>query len=296
MRVVVRVVVVLVGLLVVMVGTVFALSERRLDARFQVPPWWGKAPAASPEVLEKGRHVAAVRGCLDCHRADASGGLFADAMPVMRLVPRNISPGGVTAKYSDADWERAVRHCVRPDGSAIPFMPCLDNAHLADEDLGPLITFLRSLPAVNQATEPTTIGPVGRALFLAGQLPYQHAELIDHRAPRKPAPAVGPTAAYGAYLGETCTGCHGEHMSGGKIPGVPPEWPAAANLTPDESGLKTWTQAQFLAVLKTGVRPDGRKIDPQYMPWKQFAQLTETETTALWLHLQQLAPRTHGSR
>lgn len=296
MRIAVRVLAALVIVFSVLAGVVYVSSQGRIDAKVTVPKWRGKAPAATPEALEKGRHVAVVRGCLDCHRKDASGGLFADAMPVMRLVPENITPGGVTKSYSDADWEAAVRHCVTPNGQVIPFMPCLDNARLSDEDLGYLITYMRSLKPVSKATEPTVIGPVGRVLFLIGQLPYVHAELIDHKVSTRTAPPVGPTAAYGAYLGDTCTGCHGPLMSGGAIPGVPPEWPEAANLTPDPTGLKDWTKEQFLTVLRTGVRPDGRQIDPQYMPWKQFAQFTEDEASALWLHVQSLAPRSRGSR
>lgn len=29
-----------------------------------------------------------------------------------------------------------------------------------------------------------------------------------------------------------CTGCHGAHFGGGAIPGAPPDWPAARNITP----------------------------------------------------------------
>ena len=275
----------LVAVLVLVAGTVYAMSQSRIDATFDVPAWTGKAPPTSEEVLARGAHVATVRGCLDCHRPNAAGGLFADAMPVMRLVPPNISPGGVTKSYTDADWERAIRHGVRPDGRGIPFMPSIDNAHLSDDDLGALIAYMRSLPPAADAHEPTSIGPLGRVLFVMGELPYLHAELIDHTAPDRPAPTPGPTAEYGAYLAEACAGCHGSRLSGGPIPGVPPDWPEAANLTPHASGLGGWTEAQFTTALTTGVRPDGRQIDPQHMPWKQFSKLTADEVQALWLHL-----------
>ncbi|UUZ50088.1 hypothetical protein LP420_08775 [Massilia sp. B-10] len=52
------------------------------------------------------------------------------------------------------------------------------------------------------------------------------AELIDHTlAPQLPVAAV-VSAAHGAYVARSCVGCHGEHLSGGRIPGSPPEWPA----------------------------------------------------------------------
>jgi mono/diheme cytochrome c family protein len=295
MRIALRIGVGLMLFLILSAATVFALTERRLAAKFEVAGWQGAAPQASEQVLAAGAHIATVRGCLECHQADGGGGVFADAMPVMFLVPANITPSGVTRDYSDADWERAIRHCVRPDGRGVPFMPCHDNARLSDEDLGLLITYMRSMKPVIQENERTEMGPVGRVLFLVGQLPYLNAEQIDHRVTRRKAPPAGPTAAYGAYLADTCAGCHGARLNGGAIAGVPPEWPQAANLTPHESGLKGWTKEQFLTALQKGVRPDGRQINSQYMPWKQFAQFSENEASALWMHVQSLGPLEKGA-
>jgi hypothetical protein len=93
-----------------------------------------------------------------------------------------------------------------------------------------------------------------------------------------------------------CVGCHGEGMSGGPIPGVPPEWPEAANLTPDATGLESWSEEQFTRVLRTGVRPDGRQIDATYMPWKQLALFSNDELHAIWLHLRTLTKKPRGQR
>lgn len=286
------------ALLLLVAGTVYALSEQRIGKKYEILPWSGNVPSEpSAELLARGAHLAKTRGCLDCHREDGRGGLFADVMPVMRLVPANITPAGVTKNYSAADWERAIRHCVRPDGSPIPFMPCIDNARLADDDLVPLVAFLRSLKPVPTDPDTTEIGPLGRFLFVAGQFPYVNAELIDHsqRAAAK-APPMAATPEYGAYLIDMCVGCHGQGLSGGPIPGVPPEWPEAGNLTPDATGLEGWSEADFVKVLRTGTRPDGRVIDPSFMPWKQFAIMSDVELSAMWLHLQRLPAKPKGGR
>jgi hypothetical protein len=55
-------------------------------------------------------------------------------------------------------------------------------------------------------------------------------------------------------------GCHGERLSGGRIPGAPSSLPVPANLTPHASGLGGWSQETFVSVLDTGVRPDGLNI------------------------------------
>jgi mono/diheme cytochrome c family protein len=296
MRWVVRIGVGLVVCLVLAAGTVYALSETRLGKSYQVPKWKGRAAPANADTLARGMHIAKTRGCLECHQKDGRGGLFIDAFPVMKLRPKNITPAGVTRGYTDADWERAIRHCVRPSGEPVPFMPCVDNARLSDGDLGLLITYLRSLEPVPAEHEPSELGPLGRVLFVAGELPYANAELIDHTLPPNEAPPAGPTAAYGHYLGEMCKGCHGDGLSGGPIPGVPPEWPAAANLTPHETGLGKFSEADFVKVLRTGKRPDGRVINSEHMPWKQFALFSDDEVKALWLHLQTVPAKAKGGR
>ena len=86
-----------------------------------------------------------------------------------------------------------------------------------------------------------------------------------------------------------CIGCHGATLSGGKIPGAPPEWPAAANLTPGTgSAMPTYRNAaEFTAMLRSGRRPDGSPVSP-VMPFGSLKELNDTDVQALYLHLQAL--------
>jgi mono/diheme cytochrome c family protein len=62
------------------------------------------------------------------------------------------------------------------------------------------------------------------------------------------------------------------------------------NLTPDkETGLGNWTNAQIVAALQKGQRPDGRMLAP-IMPWKAFASLTPRDANAIAAYLKSLAP------
>jgi mono/diheme cytochrome c family protein len=62
------------------------------------------------------------------------------------------------------------------------------------------------------------------------------------------------------------------------------------NLTPDkETGLGSWTNAQVTAVLRTGVRPDGRVLAP-IMPWRALAVLTDQDAGAMVAYLRSLPP------
>jgi hypothetical protein len=66
----------------------------------------------------------------------------------------------------------------------------------------------------------------------------------------------------------------------------------AANLTP--AGLGDWTPADFVKVMRTGTRPDGRVLDT-FMPWPYYAQMTDDELRAIWLYLQAIPARPSGT-
>jgi len=289
----------LLGVLLLATAAVYGITEYRLQKTYDVTPA-AVAFLNDQATIEKGKHIATTRGCVDCHTANLAGKVFVDAPPFGRLFAANLTGGrgGAGARYrSDTDWVRAIRHGIRPDGKPLLFMPSHEFNVLDDKDLGALIAYLKSVPPVdNVAPKENMVGPIGRVLFLKGDLPLVPAELIDHTAPRNVAPPAGPTAAYGAYLATGCTGCHGAGFSGGPIPGAPPEFPPAANLTPDPAtGLGKWTEQDFFTALRTGRRPDGRQLREE-MPWKLTAQMTDDEIRAMWLHLRSLAPQPVGNR
>ena len=101
-------------------------------------------------------------------------------------------------------------------------------------------------------------------LVVSRVYPILSAEVIDHTAPRPPVVAKGPTVDYGRYLAsKSCMGCHGEGLSGGPVPGVPPDPPQPRNQTPDkETGLGNWSQEDFIRALREGQRPDGTALNP----------------------------------
>jgi mono/diheme cytochrome c family protein len=202
-----------------------------------------------------------------------------------RLVTTNLTSGkgGVLANYTDAQLARAIRHGVKPDGTPTLFMPAQEFNHFTDDDVAALVAYIRSLPPVDNVLPPTKLKMLARVLYVTKKLDLVPAELIDHT--RKPVPIVpGVTREYGEYLAETggCFGCHGRGLSGGAIPGAPPSFPKATNITP--TGIGKWTEVQFMQAMRSGTRPDGRAID-RFMPWEYVGQLTDDELRALWLFL-----------
>lgn len=91
-------------------------------------------------------------------------------------------------------------------------------------------------------------------------------------------------------------GCHGPTLSGGPIPGAPPDWPPARNITPDEAtGIGGWTEADFVRAMREGKRPDGSSI-AEVMPWRAYAAMRDDDLKALWLFLRAAAPKSFGGR
>ena len=62
---------------------------------------------------------------------------------------------------------------------------------------------------------------------------------------------------------------------------------------PEQIRQAVYALAQFSAALRTGVRPDGRKMEPQYMPWSAFSAMTDTEVEALYRYLGSLPAADH---
>lgn len=276
-------------------AVVYGVSSSHLHRTYSVTV----APIAVPnsaEMIERGRHVVATRACADCHGQDFGGAKVIDDPAAGLLWGANITrgQGGLPADYSDLDYVRAIRHGIARDGRPLMLMPSAEYTHLSDEDLGAVIAYLKTLPAVDRPRGPVKPGPVIRALMALGKIKLS-AEEIDHQATHLASISPSITPTYGKYLASSCTGCHGGNMSGGKIAGAPPDWPAAANLTPDPSGrVGQWTEEQFINVLRTKQRPDGSTLSP-VMP-AAFAQMSDLEIKALWSYLKTLTPAPTGMR
>jgi mono/diheme cytochrome c family protein len=174
-------------------------------------------------------------------------------------------------------------------------MPTRDFAALTDADIADLIAYIRSMPAVDRASVPSYIGPVGRTLFAFGILPMTESRLVDHTGPHVARVEAGATADYGRYVARACVSCHGEHLSGGRIPGVPPSFKVPANLTPDATGLAGWTKEDFYRVLREGKKRDGSAVDA-FMPWRALGHFSDMEIDAIWAYLQTVPPKPFGQR
>ncbi len=244
------------------------------------------AYAADAQALERGGYLYASRGCADCHGANGGGRVFVDDGAGLRIKGPNITggTGGVVAGYRPEDWVRAIRHGVAPSGRPLLIMPSEDYNRFTDQDLAALVAHVRALPPATGTGAEVTLPLPARLAYGFGVM-QDAAAKIDHTlAPPAPV-AEGVTVAHGAYVAAMCLGCHGPQLAGGRIPGAPPDWPAAPGLRPGAgSALATYaTPEALLAMFRSGKRPDGSAI--RVMPFESLRELSEVDVRALHLYL-----------
>jgi mono/diheme cytochrome c family protein len=289
---------VIVVLLSVVAVVVVVTSNRMLAKTVTVPVSIAEIaiPESDASTVARGKYlVDHVVGCNVCHGADFGGSAPVDDPMIGTLWAPNLTAGNgsVTRGFRASDWLRAIRHGVSHDGHRLFLMPSRDFVNFSDGDVGAIIAYVKSMPPVDRENRGVRLGPIGRALLVTHQMQFAFDE-IDHLK-QPPAATPGVTAEWGHVLSGTCSGCHGPTYSGGKIPGGDPAWPAARNLTPDETGLKGWTFDQFSDAFRHGKRPDGTTLST-VMPWQQFAGMSDDDAHALWAFLQTLPAKPWGNR
>ena len=107
----------------------------------------------------------------------------------------------------------------------------------------------------------------------------------------------------GAYLMGSivaCGNCHtpqgpngplaGKELSGGTRFDEPPFTAYAPNITPDrETGIGSWTDAQIVAAIREGKRPDRSLIGPP-MPIEVYRGMSDADVAALVAYLRKVKP------
>lgn len=256
---------------------------------------------AEPSV-ERGEYlVQGPMGCGNCHTPFGPNGLdmakdlsgrLVEKNEMFTAIAANITPAGRVSGWSDAELGRAIRECVRPDGSVIgPPMPCAVYRGIGDDDLASVVMYLRTVPSVEN-------DPGASAYNIP--LPPAYGPPVDSVTP----PARGATAEYGAYLvGPVahCVECHSpigpqgpmldpQHLGkGGYVFEGPWGASVAPNITSSADGLAGYSDEEIKAMIAKGVRPDGSQMTPP-MPYPYFAAMTPEDLDAIVAYLRVMPP------
>jgi mono/diheme cytochrome c family protein len=288
----------LLALILVALAVVFLFFPR------SAPP--SREPiAASPARLERGSYlVNHVGGCLNCHSerdwnlysgpvkpGTAGGGAYVTLFGKPYAYSANLTPTGLH-DWSDGEVVRAMTSGVRNDGTALhPLMSYDTYSHLGQEDVYAIVTYLRTLPPVQNNPPRPKLGLVMGVL----------ARVLPQPWKPQPAPSPADSVAYGRYLVTfaECDVCHGLKFSGGHSFQIPGQEKGLAvvssNITPDkETGIGTLSRESFIGRFKAFASPESQRIPVPagkantVMPWVQYAGMTEQDLGAIFDYLRTL--------
>jgi mono/diheme cytochrome c family protein len=238
----------------------------------------GAPVPASAESLARGRAHYVDSGCADCHGPEGH--------PAGWRPPRE-GPGG-PVRPPDLSEPWTFRGGADPEAVARRILTGLDGS---------------PMPAYAGVLSPAEARDVGRFVASLAREPAWAAR--DPGVARTAGVTEDPLAR-GRYLTNAmlCPLCHtpigaedGAYdtrffLAGGmRVTAYPWGVWYSRNLTPDpETGLGRWSEGDIVRALRTGVTPDGRRLDPMAMPWPWFSRLTDTDARAIATYLQALPP------
>ncbi len=208
-------------------------------------------------------------------------------------------PTAGLGRYKDGEIAYLLRTGIKRDGKlAGPFMFF---PNLSDQDLAAVIAFLRSdAPEV----QPSEVVRSSKFSFLAKALiKFGAFNPLDYDANPRLAPPATDQVAFGRYLATArydCASCHSASFETNNIlePEKSPGYLAGGNpiadqefnhipsrnITPHpEHGIGKWSKEQFVAAVRSGIRPDGKAMSTA-MP--RFVLQDSVEINAIWAYLQ----------
>jgi mono/diheme cytochrome c family protein len=271
--------------------------------------------AAQAANVENGRYMFYAGGCASCHAAPASskcndadykdplvltGGRCLKSAFGTFYVP-NITQDKETGigGWSDEDFIRAMTEGVSPEGRQYyPAFPYTSYRNMKRDDLLDLKAFLETLPAVSSKTPENELPfpyNIRAGLVFWSWLNLKGGAFTpDH--------SKSAEVNRGAYLVEGpghCGQCHtprnwlGGMIEDKKLSGAPnPEGKGfIPNITPDSTGLKSWSEKDIAYALETGFTPDGDSLGGSMTKVQEnMAKLTPEDRQAIAAYLRSIAP------
>ena len=252
--------------------------------------------------LARGRYlVEGIAACGNCHAVrDAkgqvvasrglSGGMVFDE-PVFKVYAPNITPDPETGigKWTDAQLAKAIREGVRPDGSIIgPPMPVPFLRNVSDEDIAAIVAYLRAQPPVKNK--------VAKSVYKI-PLPANYGPALG----KVSAPPAKDTVKYGGYLVAMghCMDCHTPLVkgeldmarmgAGGRTFATPMGGSVSRNITPHDSGLNGWSDAQIERAIRTGIDKEGTRLKPP-MAFAWYNKVNAADMRAVIAYLRSIKP------
>jgi len=229
---------------------------------------------AGEDAVLRGEYLVRAGGCFSCHTApggEPRAGGRALATPFGTFYSPNITPDPETGigRWTDAQFLRALREGVRPDGANyFPVFPYPSFTGITDNDALAIKAYLISRPPVRQVNRPHDVAFPFSWRFLQSGWKW----LFFTPGPFQPAPQRPAAYNRGAYLVTAlahCGECHtprnflGAVRTGQRLSGTAdgPDGQLVPNITPDPgTGIGKWEKDDVVELLKTGTTPEQSKV------------------------------------
>ncbi len=292
-----------VALMLILLGaaaTVIALNLRDEAPMADQPP----AFLPSADQIERGAYLARAGNCMACHTA-RGGAAYAGGRGIQTpfgvVFASNLTPDAETGlgTWTSAHFWRALHNGRSRDGRLLyPAFPYTEFTKVTRDDSDALFAFLQSLTPVRQPDREHQLRfPYNSQLALAGWRAL-------YFSPGVYTPDAGQSAAWnrGAYLVRGlahCNACHAGRnefgastsleLGGGLIPMQ--NWYAPSLASDAEAGVTHWREADIVALLKTGVAPQGSVLGPMAeVVFSSTQHLSEPDLGAIAHFLKAIPP------
>jgi mono/diheme cytochrome c family protein len=261
----------LAGVVIAAFVTLYAVSSWILSTEYDATPVALRLD--TPASPERGARMAAVVGCIDCHRSH--GRIMVSVPFVGSIVAPDLARTQST--YTDAELIALIRRGVKRDGTSLIEMPANALSSLADSDLADIIAWLRALQQDAQTESArTSLGPILRFLLLTGTVRISARDALD---PAPPASAPQEQIPRGTYLVKVaCMNCHLLEMPQNLGPGRTA--PGLRDVVP------AYDHVQFARLLRTGKALGDREVGlMSEVARTSFVHMTDDEIVAVHAYL-----------
>lgn len=291
------------------------------------PPTYPETPkpeitaSQDPEVIARGEYLfKAVAHCNICHtpreeywnKPDVSdvvpsGNHVWEMGPIGTIRSANITPDDATGigTRTDAELARAIRYGIKANDEIGVIMLAI--GPMSDEDLTAIISYVRSIPPVQNEVPPIELTAVGKAMVQIAMAGYLKPKPELYATPQVPFVREGEISVErGRYLAmgpAYCFACHSEgkvapdlvieepYFAGSITPMPDPKNSdmemAAPNLTPhpEYGRIASLTEEQFIERMR-----GGRTVQESPMPWESYRLMTDEDLASIYRFLMSLDP------
>lgn len=251
------------------VAYIYVASELVIDRHYPLPAS-GIRAATGAAAVARGERLAFVYGCADCHAHDLHGAFIPD----FGMRSRNLTM--LATELSDADFDRVIRHGLRPDGTSVAeTMPSDAFQYMSDADVSDIIAYIRSRPHAGAPVPAPSYDWEARLKILGGQVKTDAAWFPV----QKPALDLGARYARGRQIAmAACGECHTTSLVG--------EVPPQPHHPPDLSIVAAYERADFVKFMHTGKAAGNRELPMMSAVARvRISHLSDTDLNALYDYL-----------